>query len=60
MMGVDPMHPLARLGLARARTLSGDAPGARSAYQDFFTAWKDADADLPVLTQAKVEFAKLK
>ena len=60
IVGIDPMYPLAHLGLARARALSGDIPGARTAYQDFFTVWKDADADLPVLIQAKVEFAKLK
>jgi tetratricopeptide (TPR) repeat protein len=60
IVGIDPMYPLAHLGLARARALSGDVPGARTAYQDFFTAWKDADADLPILIQAKVESAKLK
>jgi hypothetical protein len=60
IVGIDPMYPLAHLGLARARALSGDIPGARTAYQDFFTAWKDADGDLPVLIQARAEFAKLK
>jgi eukaryotic-like serine/threonine-protein kinase len=59
IVGIDPIYPLAHLGLARARALSGDVPGARTAYQDIFTAWTDADADLPVLIQAKVEFAKL-
>jgi tetratricopeptide (TPR) repeat protein len=52
--------PLSRLGLARARALSGDAAGARSAYQDFFALWKDADPDIPILQQAKAEYAKLK
>jgi serine/threonine protein kinase/tetratricopeptide (TPR) repeat protein len=51
--------PLSHLGLARARVLSGDIAGARTAYQDFFAAWKNADADLPVLIQAKAEYAKL-
>lgn len=51
--------PLSHLGLARARVLSGDIAGARTSYQDFFAAWKDADADLPVLIQAKAEYAKL-
>ena len=51
---------LPRLGLARARALSGDANGARTAYQDFFAQWKDADPDIPVLQQAKAEYAKLK
>ncbi len=48
---------LLRLGLARARVLSGDANGARTAYQDFFAKWKDADPDIPVLQQAKAEYA---
>jgi eukaryotic-like serine/threonine-protein kinase len=60
---------LAHLGLARAYALqaqSMQAPDAdatrakaRSAYQDFLTLWKDADADIPILKQAKAEFAKL-
>ena len=60
IVGNGPMYPLSHLGLAHARAMSGDAAGARGAYQDFFTAWKDADADLPILIQAKAEFAKLK
>jgi urease accessory protein UreF len=52
-------YPLAYLGLARARVLSGDTPGARKAYQDFFAIWKDADSDIPILKQAKTEYAKL-
>ena len=51
--------PLARLGLARAAVLAGDTAKARTAYQDFFAAWKDADPDLPILVQAKSEYAKL-
>ena len=51
---------LPRLGLARARALTGDVNGARTAYQDFFAQWKDADPDIPVLQQAKTEYAKLK
>jgi eukaryotic-like serine/threonine-protein kinase len=50
---------LAHLGLARAYTLQGDSAKARVAYQDFFTLWKDADLDIPVLIQAKAEYAKL-
>lgn len=60
--GVDPVSlfiPLARLGLGRARALAGDAAGARSAYQSFFTAWKDADTDIPVLQEAHREAAAL-
>jgi len=52
-------YVLARLGLARADALSGNIVGARAAYQDFLVLWKDADADIPVLMQAKAEYAKL-
>ncbi len=52
--------PLAHLGLARAYALQGEAAKARLAYQDFLAIWKDADPDLPVLVQAKAEYAKLK
>ena len=55
-----PLVPLARLGLARAYALQGDTAKARNAYQDFLTLWKDADPDIPVLKQAKAEYAKLK
>jgi serine/threonine protein kinase/tetratricopeptide (TPR) repeat protein len=51
--------PLARLGLARSYVLSGDTTKARTAYQDFFALWKDADPDVPILIQAKSEYAKL-
>jgi hypothetical protein len=50
---------LARLGLARAYALRGDTAKARAAYQDFLTLWKDADSDLPILKQARVEYSKL-
>jgi hypothetical protein len=50
---------LAHLGLARAYALSGDAAKAKAAYQDFLTIWKDADPDIPILKQAKAEYAKL-
>ncbi|MGA8876528.1 MAG: protein kinase [Candidatus Korobacteraceae bacterium] len=50
---------LARLGLARAYHLQGDTAKAHAAYQDFFTLWKDADPDSPILKQAKVEYARL-
>jgi tetratricopeptide (TPR) repeat protein len=61
--GIDPMglpYPLARLGLARAYVLQNDTANARTAYQDFFAYWKDADPDIPVLKQAQAEYAKLK
>ncbi|MFZ0700638.1 MAG: protein kinase [Candidatus Acidiferrales bacterium] len=59
LFDLTAVYPLAYLGLARARTLGGDAAGARTAYQDFFAFWKDADPNLPVLLQAKAEYAKL-
>ena len=46
--------------MARAYTLTGDTTKARTAYQDFFALWKDADPDIPVLIAAKAEYAKLK
>jgi serine/threonine protein kinase/Flp pilus assembly protein TadD len=52
------LYPLADLGLARAAALQGDTATARKAYQDFFAFWKDADNDLPVLIEAKKEYAK--
>ncbi len=52
-------YPLAQLGLARALAAQHDAARARTAYQDLFAMWKDADPDLPVLKQAKAEYAKL-
>ena len=54
-----PLGALARLGLARAYTLQGQIAKSRSSYQDFFTLWKDADPDIPILKQAKAEYAKL-
>ncbi|MEP6741153.1 MAG: hypothetical protein ABJB61_01540, partial [bacterium] len=54
------LYSLAHLGLARASALSGDAMKARKSYQDFFAMWKDADADLPILIEAKKEYEKLK
>ena len=60
--GVDltsPLYPLARLGLGRAYALQGDKAKAKAAYQDFFAAWKDADPDVPILKDAKAEYAKL-
>jgi hypothetical protein len=60
--GVDPtmvLYPLARLGLARSYALQNDTSKARSTYQDFFAAWKDADPEVPILRQAKTEYAKL-
>ena len=68
-MNGDPIGSLAQLGLARAYMVEAQAaPGAeadatrtkaRSAYQDFLALWKDADPDIPILKEAKSEYAKL-
>ena len=52
--------PLAHLGLGRAYALAGDNAQAKTAYQDFFALWKDADPDVPILKDAKAEYAKLR
>jgi serine/threonine protein kinase len=52
-------HSMSKLGLGRAYAMTGDAAKARAAYQDFFALWKDADPDIPILKQAKAEYAKL-
>jgi len=59
MLANSPLFPLTHLQLARAISQSGDAAGTRKAYQDFFALWKDADPDIPILKQAKAEYAKL-
>ncbi|MGA7222853.1 MAG: protein kinase, partial [Candidatus Acidiferrales bacterium] len=56
----EPIGALAHLGLARAYALQGDTAKAKAAYQDFLTLWKDADPDIPILKDAKSEYAKLK
>jgi serine/threonine protein kinase/tetratricopeptide (TPR) repeat protein len=55
----DPVGAVARLQLGRALVLSGDKAKAKIAYQDFLTLWKDADLDIPILRQAKAEYARL-
>ena len=57
---VSTLYPLARLGLARAAAVRGDTSEARKLYEAFFTLWKDADADLPILIEARNEYAKIK
>jgi len=52
-------YSLSYLGLARGSVLAGDPAKAGKAYQDFLTLWKDADPDIPILKQAKAEYAKL-
>jgi eukaryotic-like serine/threonine-protein kinase len=55
----EPIAALAHLGLARAYVIEGDTAKARAAYQDFFALWKDADPDIPILKEAKAEYAHL-
>ena len=60
VIGDDPAYSLSYLYLGRAKKMAGDASGAKTAYQNFLALWKDADADLPVMKQAKAEYAALK
>jgi eukaryotic-like serine/threonine-protein kinase len=55
----SPIGALAHLGLGRAYALSGDKVKAKAAYQDFFSLWKDADLNIPILRQAKIEYGNL-
>ena len=59
VVGNEPIGALALLGLGRAFSLSGEVAKSKTAYQDFFTLWKDADPDIPILKEAKAEYAKL-
>src|SRR5262249_12004154 len=54
-----PLFPVSYLGLGRAYAIEGDQAKSRKAYDDFFAIWKDADPDIPILVQAKAEYAKL-
>jgi eukaryotic-like serine/threonine-protein kinase len=54
-----PTGALALVQLGRAEAMSADMEKARKAYQDFFALWKDADPDIPILKEAKAEYAKL-
>ncbi|HXH67963.1 MAG TPA: winged helix-turn-helix domain-containing protein [Candidatus Limnocylindrales bacterium] len=51
--------PLAKLGLARAYAGQGKLEKSRKAYDEFFTTWKDADPNIPILRQAKADYKKL-
>ena len=55
----EPIAALAHLQVGRACAMQGDIVKARAAYQDFLALWKDADPDIPILKQAKAEYAKL-
>ena len=52
-------YALSYLGMARGFALAGGKPNARKAFQDFFERWKDADSGVPILRQAKAEYARL-
>ena len=54
------LGPVAQIWLGRALAKSGDAAGARRAYQDAFAMWKDADPDVPILVEARKEYEALK
>jgi len=56
----EPIGALARFGLARAYAMQGDTAKAKTAYEDFFTLWKDADPGIPILATAKIEHAKFR
>jgi DNA-binding winged helix-turn-helix (wHTH) protein/predicted Zn-dependent protease len=55
----EPIGALAHVQLGRAYVLAGDKDKARVAYQDFLMLWKDADPDIPILKEAKAEYARL-
>jgi hypothetical protein len=55
----DPIGPAVRVRLARALRDGGDIANAKAAYQEFLALWKDADPDIPLLQQAKAEYARL-
>jgi eukaryotic-like serine/threonine-protein kinase len=60
--GVAPLNPIlvvSQLGLARAYAGRGEVAKSRAAYEVFFAEWKNADPDIPILRQAKAEYAKL-
>jgi len=55
----EPIGRLAHVQIGRAYAMQGDNAKAKATYQDFFTLWKDADPGIPILEQAKAEYAKL-
>jgi len=60
IVGADPIGALAHVQLGRLFALSGDTTKAKAAYDAFFALWNDADADVPILRQAKAEYAQLR
>jgi tetratricopeptide (TPR) repeat protein len=60
LVALDPTGAFAYLRLGRVFALSGDKAKTRTAYQNLLALWKDADSDIPILKQAKAEYATLK
>ena len=59
LVGADPIGVLAHLQLGRTFALAGDTVKAKRSYEQFLALWKDADNDIPILVQAKMEYARL-
>jgi serine/threonine protein kinase/Flp pilus assembly protein TadD len=60
--GVSPLSPIltvSQLGVARAYAMQRDVAKSRAAYEALFAEWKEADPDIPILKEAKAEYAKL-
>jgi len=55
-----PEYPAAQVSLARAAKMMGNSASARETYEQFFAFWKDADPDIPLLLEARKEYAALK
>jgi eukaryotic-like serine/threonine-protein kinase len=60
VVGSDPVGVLDRLELGRAYRLSGNSAKAKASYEDFFTLWKDADPNVPVLMEARSEYTTIR
>jgi eukaryotic-like serine/threonine-protein kinase len=56
---ISPSIPLAHLGLARAYAMSGDTAASRGEYEKLFALWKNGDAEVPALQQARAEYAEI-
>jgi hypothetical protein len=59
IVGSDPIGALAHLQIGRAFALSGDMARAKTSYEDFLVLWKEADPDIQIFQQAKMEYSKL-
>jgi len=59
LCGTCSLRVAALVGLARACAIQGANSEARATYQPFLTLWQGADSDVPILKEAKAEYAKL-